>query len=162
MFQDWLYEDGEDASKAQYIAKMDEIRAMAGPIVQRHFDKVEADRQALQAKLDAEAAAKKAAAEEERKAKEDAEASLATFRAETQAKLDNLQAGIDEKSRILQETEASMNSERDAKEAAEQSLAVFRTETQTKLEQLEKSVQEFVGAKSACANLYMLTYNTLS
>ena len=40
---------------------MEEIRAMAGPITQRYFEKVEADRQALQAKLDAEAAAKKAA-----------------------------------------------------------------------------------------------------
>ncbi|KAF3061322.1 Heat shock protein hsp88 [Daldinia childiae] len=68
--EDWLYEDGEDATKAVYIAKMDEIRAMAGPITQRYFDKVEADRQALQAKLDAEAAAKKAAEEEARKAAE--------------------------------------------------------------------------------------------
>ncbi|KAI1412229.1 heat shock protein Hsp88 [Hypoxylon sp. FL1857] len=68
--EDWLYEEGEDATKAIYIAKMDEIRAMAGPITQRYFDKVEADRQALQAKLDAEAAAKKAAEEEARKAAE--------------------------------------------------------------------------------------------
>ncbi|KAI1470478.1 heat shock protein Hsp88 [Daldinia caldariorum] len=68
--EDWLYEEGEDATKAVYIAKMDEIRAMAGPIIQRYFDKVEADRQALQAKLDAEAAAKKAAEEEARKAAE--------------------------------------------------------------------------------------------
>ncbi|KAI8960840.1 heat shock protein Hsp88 [Daldinia sp. FL1419] len=68
--EDWLYEDGEDATKAVYIAKMDEIRAMAGPITQRYFDKVEADRQALQAKIDAEAAAKKAAEEEARKAAE--------------------------------------------------------------------------------------------
>jgi len=43
---------------------------MAGPINQRYFDKVEADRQALQANLDAEAAAKKAAEEEARKAAE--------------------------------------------------------------------------------------------
>lgn len=49
---------------------MDEIRAMAGPITQRYFEKVEADRQALQARLDAEAAAKKAAEEEARKAAE--------------------------------------------------------------------------------------------
>ncbi|KAI6081604.1 heat shock protein Hsp88 [Hypoxylon rubiginosum] len=68
--EDWLYEDGEDASKAVYIAKMDELRAMAGPITQRYFDKIEADRQAVQAKLDAEAAAKKAAEEEARKAAE--------------------------------------------------------------------------------------------
>lgn len=45
---------------------MDEIRAMAGPIVQRHFEKVEADRQRVEAEL----AAKRAAAEEARKAAE--------------------------------------------------------------------------------------------
>ncbi|KAI0970551.1 heat shock protein Hsp88 [Xylaria arbuscula] len=68
--EDWLYEEGEDTTKAVYISKIDEIRSMAGPITQRYFDKVEADRQALQAKLDAEAAAKRAAQEEERKASE--------------------------------------------------------------------------------------------
>ncbi|KAI0100847.1 heat shock protein Hsp88 [Nemania sp. FL0031] len=68
--EDWLYEEGEDTTKAVYIAKIDEIRAMAGPISQRYFDKVESDRQALQAKLDADAAAKKAAEEEARKAAE--------------------------------------------------------------------------------------------
>ncbi|KAJ1333563.1 heat shock 70kDa protein 4 [Microdochium nivale] len=67
--EDWLYEDGEDASKAVYISKMDEIRAMAGPISQRYFEKVEADRQAVQAKIDADNAAKKAD-EEARKASE--------------------------------------------------------------------------------------------
>ncbi|KAK8105464.1 adenyl-nucleotide exchange factor sse1 [Apiospora kogelbergensis] len=66
--EDWLYEDGEDATKAVYVSKMDEIRAMAGPIAQRHFDKVEAERQELQAKLDAEAAAKKAAEAEQKQA----------------------------------------------------------------------------------------------
>jgi heat shock protein 4 len=48
---------------------MDEIRALAGPVVQRHFDKVEADRQALLARLEAERA-KKAAEAEARKAAE--------------------------------------------------------------------------------------------
>ncbi|WYZ45439.1 hypothetical protein EsH8_VIII_000755 [Colletotrichum jinshuiense] len=68
--EDWLYDDGEDATKAVYIAKIDEIRAMAGPIVQRHFDKVEEERQAVQARVDAEKAAKRAAEEEARKAGE--------------------------------------------------------------------------------------------
>ncbi|KAL8412295.1 hypothetical protein RB596_001502 [Gaeumannomyces avenae] len=72
--EDWLYDEGDDATKAVYIQKMDEIRAMAGPIVQRHFDKVESERQALQARLDAEAAAKRAA-EEESKQAADAKAS---------------------------------------------------------------------------------------
>jgi heat shock 70kDa protein 4 len=63
-----LYEDGEDATKAQYVAKMDEIRAMAGPIVQRYNDKLEAERQAKAA----EEAEKRAAEEAKRKAEEDA------------------------------------------------------------------------------------------
>lgn len=50
---------------------MDELRAMAGPIVQRHFEKVEAERQAVMARVEAERAAKKAAAEEQRKATDD-------------------------------------------------------------------------------------------
>ncbi|KAK4231286.1 heat shock protein 70 family [Podospora fimiseda] len=61
--EDWLYDEGDDTTKAIYIAKMDEIRALAGPVVQRHFEKVEAERQALQARLEAERAAKKAAEE---------------------------------------------------------------------------------------------------
>ncbi|KAG7288023.1 Heat shock protein hsp88 [Staphylotrichum longicolle] len=67
--EDWLYDEGDDATKAVYIAKMDEIRALAGPVVQRHFEKVEAERQALQARLEAEKA-KKAAEAEARKAAE--------------------------------------------------------------------------------------------
>ncbi|KAJ4300469.1 adenyl-nucleotide exchange factor sse1 [Collariella sp. IMI 366227] len=72
--EDWLYDEGDDATKAVYIAKIDEIRALAGPIVQRHFDKVEAERQALQAKLEADRAAKRAAEEQARKAAEAARA----------------------------------------------------------------------------------------
>jgi len=70
--EDWLYDEGDDATKAVYVAKIEEIRALAGPVVQRHFDKVEAERQALLEKLEAEKAAKKAE-EEARKAKEAAE-----------------------------------------------------------------------------------------
>ncbi|KAK3318346.1 heat shock protein 70 family [Apodospora peruviana] len=73
--EDWLYDEGDDATKAVYIAKMDEIKAMAGPIVQRHFEKVEAERQAIQAKIDAEKAAKAAAEQEARKAAEQEKAS---------------------------------------------------------------------------------------
>lgn len=43
---------------------------MAGPIVQRHFEKVEAERQAVQARVEAEQATKRAAEEEARKAAE--------------------------------------------------------------------------------------------
>ncbi|KAH6660392.1 heat shock protein Hsp88 [Truncatella angustata] len=70
--EDWLYEDGEDASKAVYIAKMDEIRAMVGPISQRYFDKVESERQAVQSKLDAEAAAKRTETESKKASEEPA------------------------------------------------------------------------------------------
>jgi heat shock protein 4 len=75
--QDWLYDEGEDASKGVYIAKIDELRALAGPIRQRYLDKVEADRQAVQARVDAERAAKKAAEEEAKKAAGGAETSEA-------------------------------------------------------------------------------------
>lgn len=47
---------------------MDEIRAVAGPIVQRYFDKVEAERAAAQAAAEAEAAKKREMAEAARKA----------------------------------------------------------------------------------------------
>ena len=53
-----------------YIAKIDEIRALAGPVVQRHFEKVEAERLATQERVEAEKAAKRAAEEEARKAAE--------------------------------------------------------------------------------------------
>lgn len=68
--QDWLYDEGDDTTKAVYIAKLDELRALAGPIVQRHFEKVDAERRAVQEKLEAERAAKRAAEEEARKAAE--------------------------------------------------------------------------------------------
>lgn len=68
--QDWLYDEGDDTTKAVYVAKLDELRAMAGPIVQRHFEKVEEDRRAVQERVDAEKAAKRAAEEEARKAAE--------------------------------------------------------------------------------------------
>lgn len=66
--EDWLYDEGEDATKAVYVAKMDEIRAVAGPIVQRYFDKVEEERAAIRAQEEAEAAKKREMAEAARKA----------------------------------------------------------------------------------------------
>ncbi|RDA89632.1 hypothetical protein CP533_1951, partial [Ophiocordyceps camponoti-saundersi (nom. inval.)] len=70
--EDWLYDEGDDASKGVYVAKLEELRAMAGPIVQRHFEHVEAERQAVQERIDAEkaTAAQKAAEDEARKATE--------------------------------------------------------------------------------------------
>jgi heat shock protein 4 len=70
--QDWLYDEGDDATKAVYVAKMDEVRFVAGPIVQRYLDKIEAERQAA-LKVQEEAAAKKReAAEAKKKAEEEA------------------------------------------------------------------------------------------
>ncbi|KAG9231408.1 putative heat shock protein Hsp88 [Amylocarpus encephaloides] len=66
--EDWLYDEGEDATKAVYIAKMDEIRAVAGPIVQRYFDKLEEERAAQRAVEEAEAQRKKEMAEAARAA----------------------------------------------------------------------------------------------
>lgn len=65
-----MYDEGDDVTKAVYISKIDDIRSLAGPVVQRHFEKVEAERRALQERLDAQAKAKKAAEEEARKAAE--------------------------------------------------------------------------------------------
>ncbi|KAI9765353.1 MAG: adenyl-nucleotide exchange factor sse1 [Geoglossum simile] len=58
--EDWIYGDGEDASKAAYIAKADEIRFVAGPIIQRYLDKQEAERQAAQKDREEAEAARKA------------------------------------------------------------------------------------------------------
>jgi heat shock protein 4 len=69
--QDWLYDEGDDATKAIYVSKMDEIRFVAGPIVQRYLDKIEAERQAV-LKTQEEAAAKKREEAEAKKAAEEA------------------------------------------------------------------------------------------
>ncbi|KAI9841523.1 MAG: adenyl-nucleotide exchange factor sse1 [Sclerophora amabilis] len=70
--EDWLYDEGEDTTKAVYTAKFDEIRFVAGPIIQRYNDKLEVERQAvLKAREEAEAA-KRAAQEAAKKAEEEA------------------------------------------------------------------------------------------
>lgn len=68
--QDWLYDEGDDASKGQYIAKMDELRASAGPIVQRFNDKKQEEEDARR-KVEEEAAAKRRAELEAKKKAED-------------------------------------------------------------------------------------------
>lgn len=68
--EDWLYDDGDDASKAQYIAKMDELRASAGPIVQRFNDRRMEEDEARR-KVQEEAAAKRKAEDEARKKAEE-------------------------------------------------------------------------------------------
>lgn len=56
---------------------MDDIRFIAGPIVQRHMDKVEAERQAAQKAEDEKAARKKEELEARRKADEEAKKAAA-------------------------------------------------------------------------------------
>ena len=68
--EDWLYEDGEDATKAVYVAKIDEIKFIAGPIIGRYQDKIEEERQAI-VKAEEEKAAKKAAEIQARKRAEE-------------------------------------------------------------------------------------------
>lgn len=53
---------------------MDEIRAMAGPVFQKHFEKVEAERQASQARADAQRAAKEEEARKQAEAQKASEA----------------------------------------------------------------------------------------
>lgn len=69
--EDWLYDEGEDATKAVYIAKIEEIRAVAGPIVQRYNDKIMAEREAAMAKQEEAAAKKRAEQEAAKKAEEE-------------------------------------------------------------------------------------------
>ncbi|KAI9892822.1 MAG: Heat shock 70 kDa protein 4L [Vezdaea aestivalis] len=64
--EDWLYDEGDDATKAVYVAKMDEIRFLAGPIEQRYKDKIEEERLAIQ-KVKEEAEATKLAEQQARK-----------------------------------------------------------------------------------------------
>lgn len=78
--EDWLYDEGEDASKNVYVAKMDEIRFVAGPIVGRYQDKIEEERQAV-LKIEEEKAAKKRAEIDARKKAEE-EAAVAKKKAE--------------------------------------------------------------------------------
>ncbi|KAF2089577.1 putative heat shock protein Hsp88 [Saccharata proteae CBS 121410] len=69
--EDWLYEEGEDTTKAIYIAKIEEIRAIAGPIVQRYKDKQEEERMAVLEAQEKAAAAKRAELEAKKKSEEE-------------------------------------------------------------------------------------------
>jgi heat shock protein 4 len=70
--EDWLYDEGEDATKAQYQAKLDEIKFLSGPVAQRYQDKVEEERQAVLKVQEEEAAKKRAEAEAKKKAEDEA------------------------------------------------------------------------------------------
>ncbi|OJJ80973.1 Hsp70 chaperone Hsp88 [Aspergillus glaucus CBS 516.65] len=70
--EDWLYEDGEDTTKSVYVAKMDDIRFIVGPIIQRYKEKADAERQAVLKAQEEELAKKRAEQEAQRKAEEEA------------------------------------------------------------------------------------------
>ncbi|MCJ1425818.1 adenyl-nucleotide exchange factor sse1 [Sticta canariensis] len=89
--EDWLYDEGDDATRSVYVAKMDEIRFVAGPVVGRYLDKIEEERQAV-LKIEEEKAAKKRA-ELEAKKKAEEEAKKA---AEPAKKAEGANGGINE------------------------------------------------------------------
>ncbi|RAO66049.1 uncharacterized protein BHQ10_002061 [Talaromyces amestolkiae] len=70
--EDWLYEEGEDTTKAIYVSKMEEIRFIAGPIIQRYMDKIENERLSKLQAQEEEAAKKRAEEDAKRKAEEEA------------------------------------------------------------------------------------------
>lgn len=67
-----MYDEGDDSTKHVYTTKIEEIRFVAGPIIQRYQDKIEAERQAVIKAQEEAAAAKKAEAEAKKKAEEEA------------------------------------------------------------------------------------------
>jgi len=69
--EDWLYEDGEDASKALYVSKKEDIRSIAGPIIQRYNDKLQEEESKKREKWEKEAAAKQAEIERQKREAED-------------------------------------------------------------------------------------------
>ncbi|KAI9816323.1 MAG: adenyl-nucleotide exchange factor sse1 [Phylliscum demangeonii] len=82
--ENWLYDDGEDATKAVYTAKMDDIRFIAGPIVQRYQDQVEAERDAARKARDELEAEKKK--QQQQMAEQDAAAAKAAAAADDETK----------------------------------------------------------------------------
>lgn len=48
--QNWLYDEGDDTTKAIYVAKYEELRSKIAPIAQRYFDKEEEKKEMYRAK----------------------------------------------------------------------------------------------------------------
>ncbi|KAF2451074.1 heat shock protein 70 [Karstenula rhodostoma CBS 690.94] len=65
--EDWLYEDGEDATKAQYISKSEDIRSIAGPIIQRYNDKIQEHQASIRKKHEEQAAQKQGEIERQKR-----------------------------------------------------------------------------------------------
>lgn len=73
--EEWLYDEGEDASKNAYIAKMEELLSLGGPIRQRLLDAQEKERQEqirIQQEREAEEKRIRDEAEAAKKAQEEA------------------------------------------------------------------------------------------
>lgn len=68
--QEWLYDEGEDATKAQYIAKSEDIRSIAGPIIQRYNDKIQEEQAAVRKKQEEAHAARQADIERKKREEE--------------------------------------------------------------------------------------------
>jgi len=81
--EDWLYDDGEDASKAQYVSKHEELRSTAASVIQRFNERRQQEEDERRAKAEAEAAKKRE--EEEAKRQADAEAAAAAQAAKKMA-----------------------------------------------------------------------------
>lgn len=79
--EEWLYDEGEDATKAQYVAKYEELASLGNLVRGRYLNKIEEERQAKQAAKEAEEQRKmaeklqadKAAREEQSEKKDDTE-----------------------------------------------------------------------------------------
>jgi heat shock 70kDa protein 4 len=85
--QEWLYDEGEDATKNAYIAKMEELNSMGGPIRQRLLDTQEKARQEqirIQQEKEAEEKRIRDEAEAAKKAQEEASKPAAPAQEEMQ------------------------------------------------------------------------------
>jgi len=80
--EDWLYDEGDDTTKAVYVSKIEEIRSVAGPIIQRYNDKIEEERQAVMKKQQDAAMAKQAELERQKRVAEEKRKSEAPPKAE--------------------------------------------------------------------------------
>ncbi|KAI5839213.1 heat shock protein 70 family [Morchella snyderi] len=93
--EDWLYNDGEDATKSVYIAKIEELRSAVGPIAQRYFDKEEEKRSAERAKRDEAEAMRKAQEEIAKRNSENKDAEMKDPDGQHQPQVDDVQDRMD-------------------------------------------------------------------
>lgn len=68
--EDWLYDDGEDATKAVYVAKFEELMSLGGPIRMRYLDAENEKKRLVEEKIAKEKAAAAEARAAETKAAE--------------------------------------------------------------------------------------------